>query len=275
MKKELDRSVEKFKNSQTSLEAYRAISDFVEIITSVPDFIAQVEKEGGKIQFAQIELNADKGWNYGLRGKELKQHNERRAKKHNALFQLDPMFPLRNLHNVYLAIQDENIVNNSDWLFYRFSPDDPLPEADKKEYQGFIDKLYKKIFPFLEEKVVEDAISPKDIVAMEPDFNTDKSILYLGDKEIEISSKNEKTNGHYILKYIFNSDEGLNQEYPFAEIANDEFDDDYVEQKSWRKYHRACQYVNEKIRKVTGIDDFLIFSSGRKGSVKINEKYLK
>jgi hypothetical protein len=270
MKKELEKTIEKYKNSQTSLEAYQAISDFVKIIETVPEFIKQVENEGEKIRNAQIELNADKGWNYGLRGKELDEHNNRRAKKHDALFELDPMFPLRNLHNVHLAIQSENIINNSDWLFHRFSPDEPLPEADKKEYQGFIDKLYEKILPFLKETLPIEKSSDID-----SDFNTEKSILYIGDKEVKISSRNEKPNGHFILKYIFNSEEGLHEEYSYKEIAKSEFDDDYDKKDSWRKYHHGCEYINEKIRKKTGFADFLIYTLGKSGTIRINEKYLK
>lgn len=260
MQKELDEAIEKFKNSRTSLEAYFAISDFVKIITKVPEFIEQVEKEGEKIRIAQIELNADKGWNYGLKGKELEEHNNRRAKKYDALFQLDPMFPLRNLQNVYLGIQSENIMDNSDWLFHRFGPDDQLPEADKKEYQGFIDKLYKKILPFLDKEEAKSF-----------GFDSDKSILYFQETEIPISLKNDKANAHYILKHIFNSDD-IGQNFSFTEIAEDTFEE---RNEKWRKYYRACEDINKKVYKATKIDDFLEFSTGKSGWVRINKKYLE
>lgn len=260
MKKELNKTIERYKNSKTSLEAYQAISDFVKIIIAIPEFIEQVENEGEKILIAQKELTADKGWNYGLAGKDLKMHNENRAKKHDALFQLDPIFPLRNLHNVYLGIQSENIINNSDWLFHRFSPNEPLPEADKNEYQGFIDKLYKKILPFLNKEKTPDF-----------GFDFDKSLLYFQENEIRISLKNDKTNAHYILEHIFKSND-LNQQFPFSEIAEDTFKEN---NDNWRKYYRACKDINNKVYKITKIDDFLEFSSGKTAWVKINEKYLK
>lgn len=260
MQKELDKAIEKFKNSQTSFEAYWAISDFVKIIIRVSEFIEQVEKEGEKIRIEQIKLNADKGWNYGLSGKELDDHNNRRAKKHDALFQLDPMFPLRNLYNIHIGIRSENIMNNSDWLFHRFGPDDQLPEADRKEYQGFVNKLYKKILPFLDKEETKSF-----------GFDSDKSILYFQETEIPISLKNDKTNSHYILEHIFKSDD-LNQQFPFSEIAEDTFRED---NSNWRKYYRACEDVNKKVYKATKIDDFLEFSSGKTAWVKINEKYLK
>lgn len=260
MKKGLDNAIKKYQQSQTSLEAYQAISDFVKIIIAVPEFIEQVENEGEKIHLAQKELNADKGWNYGLKGKELKQHNERRARNSKALHQLDPMFPLQNLYSVCYGVQPENITDNSDWLFHRFSPDEPLPETDKKEYQGFIDKLYKKILPFLDKEEVIDF-----------GFDCDKSILYLQEKQIPISIKNDKTNAHYILEHIFKS-EDLSQQFPFSEIAEDTFKEN---NDNWRKYYRACEDINKKVYKATKIDDFLEFSSGKTAWIKINKKYLK
>ena len=62
------------------------------------------------------------------------------------------------MHNVYQGIKDENIADESDWLFRRFSPDEPMSIEDKIEYQGFINKLYKKIIPFLKEDKHEDNI---------------------------------------------------------------------------------------------------------------------
>jgi predicted RNA-binding protein with RPS1 domain len=260
MQKQLDKTIEKFKNSQTSIEAYEAISDFVKIIETVPKFIKQIKKEGKKIQIAQTELNADKGWNYGLSGRDLRDHNKRRDRKGEALFQLDPMFPLINLRNVHKGIKPKNIVANSDWLFHRFSPTDPLPETDRKEYQGFIDKLYKKILPFLNKEEKRDF-----------GFDLDKSILYFQETEIHISLKNDKTNAHYILKHIFNSDD-LDQQFSFSEIAEDEFTED---NNNWRKYYRACEDISKKVYKITKIDDFLEFSTGKTGWVRISKKYLK
>lgn len=267
MQNKLNKSIQQFKTSKNSLEAYQAISDFIEIVETVPEFIKHAEEEGEKIRVAFIELNADKG--YELSYADRKEHNRRRGQKADALHQLNPMFPLINLRNVHIGVQPENIMDNTDWLFHRFGPDDPLPESDRKEYQLFLDKTYKNITPFLDKEILKEDTERKGL-----DFNSEKSILYFNEFEIGISSRNGKTNGHYILKHIFNSEEGLNQEYPYAEIASDEFNDEYDETNSWRKYHHACEYTNEKIRKITGIDNFLQFSTGKTGSVKINKKYL-
>ncbi len=261
MQKQLDKVIEKFKNSQTTLESYEAISDFVKIIATLSEFIEEVETGGEKIRIEQIELNLDKGWNYGLKGKELKLHNEYRARKSEALHQLDLVFPLRNLNNVHLGIQSENIANNSDWLFRWSKPDEPMRESDKKEYQGFINKLYKKILPFL--GLQEERISFG--------FDSEKSVLYFHETEIPISLKNDKSNAHYILTHIFKTDD-IGQDFPFTEIAEDTFNED---NEKWRKYYRACEDINKKVYKATKIDDFLEFSSGKSAWVRINKKYLQ
>ena len=54
MKEKIENIIKRFQDSQTSLEAYQAISDFVEIIINIPEFIAQVEKEGEIIHNAKI-----------------------------------------------------------------------------------------------------------------------------------------------------------------------------------------------------------------------------
>lgn len=278
MEEKLKSAIEKFQKAPTSLEAYKAISNFVEIVVTVPEYIASAEKEGEIIRQAMIKLNADKGWNYGLKGKDLKEHNDRRAKKHDALFQLDPIFPLQNLHSIYTRIQTENIADSVGDLFHRFKPDDPLPSTDKEEYQMFLDKVYKKILPFLsKDRKVSKKKAPIPKRTVKPlSFDIEKSTLYLTGKKIEISiKKNGKTNGHYILLHLFTSEEGLTQSYPYAEIAEDTFNSEYEEKTAWKKYYRACGDVNEKIRKQTGIDDFLHFTTGRTGWARVNEKYLK
>jgi hypothetical protein len=51
----------------------------------------------------------------------------------------------------------------------------------------------------------------------------------------------------------------------------------YDSQKDWRKFYRACKYLNEKIGKATSgkIIDFIIYTSGAKAWGKINPKYLE
>ncbi len=258
MSKKLQQLIKKFKNSKNSLDSYQVISDFIKIIKTVPEFIEQIQEEGKEIRVKRAELNADKGYDFGYKDRKI--HNQKREIKEKALHQLDPMFSFRNLHNVFHGIQPKNINNNLDWLFPSFGPDDPLPKSDKEEYLLFMEKLYKKILPFLGKEE-----------EMGFDFNSKKSILYFQEKAIPISLNSKKTNSHYILKHIFNSDD-LSQEFPFREISENTFKD--IEYK-WRKIHRACEIVKEKVYKATEIDDFIDFNTGKTACIKINGKYLE
>lgn len=277
MKESLEKAIAQFREARTSLEAYRAISSFVQMLLTLPKFIKAIEDEGEKINFEQRKLNADKG--HHLSWSELKVHNEWRARKSEALHQLDPYFPFINLYKIHQAVQPEEITSGTSWLFNRFGPDDPLPVSDRKEFQLYLDKLYTKAAPFLPKEKAhpkkKTKTPKKKKAALSPSFDVEKSILLLIGKQVLVSVKsNGKTNGHYVLQHMFTAEEGLNQQYPYAEIAQDAFNSDYEGKTAWRKYYRACEDINERVRKKTGKDDFLIFTTGRTGWVQVNEKYL-
>ena len=200
MKKQLKAAIKAYINSKTTLEAYEAISDFVRLVETVPEFIKQAEDEGEKIQLNQIALNADKGWNYGLTGKDLELHNEYRNRKSEALHQLDPMFPLINLGNIRIGIQPENIADNSDWLFRWTAPDEPLRESDRKEFQTYLDKTYKKILPFLVKEDTTEIILPKEEPAKALSENIsweNITIRFLNDYDVEIKNGSKISKADY------------------------------------------------------------------------------
>jgi hypothetical protein len=216
MQKQLEATIEKFKNSQTSLDSYQAVSDFVRIILEVPEFIKQVEAEGERIRIAHIELNADKGWTYGLRGRELDKHNENRGKKWEALFQLDSSFQLSELETIHEWLQSENMTDTA-LLFQNCKPDDALPESERKRYQGFIDKLYKKVIPFLGKEVVEEItteiILPKEEPAKTSPENTNWeniTIKFLNDYDVEIKNGSKISKADYTQMGF--ADERINNE---------------------------------------------------------------
>jgi predicted RNA-binding protein with RPS1 domain len=254
----LKKIIQKFENSQTSLDSYQAISDFVKIVKKYPEFINQIIEESEDIRLRRIELNNDKGLDLSYRDRKI--HNQKRQRKEIALHQLDPMFPFQNLYNVFEGIKPKKINNNSFWLFSDFGPDDPLPKSDKQEYLVFLNKVYKKLNSFLN-------IEEKPNLG----FDSDKSILYIQREEVKITLKNDKTNAHYILKHIFESGD-LTEQFPYREISEDTLKD--FEYKPM-KFYRACKDIKEKVFKATQIDDFIEFSSGKTGWIKINKKYLE
>lgn len=275
MEEKLKSAIERYQKAPTSLEAYKAISDFVELVLAVSEFIKQVEEEGEKIRIAQAELNADKGWNYGLRGRDLDEHNKRRDKKYEALFQLDPWFPLHNLRLIQVGIQPENIVSNSDWLFHRFGPDDPLPKADREEYQLFMDKLYKKILPFLKAETKEESLEEIKVKA----YDEEKRTLIIGSYQVIIAKNEGNNNAHEIMAYIFiDKKDDLTAKFYYADIADERFKASYnsKNKQAYQSYSGACERINDKVKDATNgqVKKFLIFNHSVLGFVQVNPKYL-
>ena len=110
-------------------------------------------------------------------------------------------------------------------------------------------------------------------------FDKKRSILYIKGKKVLINKQDRITNAHKLLHHIFvRNKKNIEDEFFYAEIAEDEFDDlDYRSQKNaWKRYHRACEYVNLKTSEQTDgdINDFLVYNTGKQGKVTINKKYL-
>lgn len=114
-----------------------------------------------------------------------------------------------------------------------------------------------------------DAIEKTDITASkETTFNTERSLLMIGDKHVRITLKNDKTNAHYVLKYLF--DHGKAEAADFTDIINEYFPSEHIE---WRSIYRACQDLEKKVREQAGITDFLTTTTGKTGYVRINSPY--
>lgn len=150
-------------------------------------------------------------------------------------------------------------------------------DINVKKFEAFYCAVAKRINMLQQKNKVKSKSSGEDLSL---DFNSQKSILYFRNFEIKMSLKKDKSNAHYVLEHIFTSeddyDDNLGREFDYADIASETFKDDYRSKKNaWRKYHRACEDIQEKVRKASGVDDFLDFKSGKTGWVKINKKYLE
>ncbi len=107
-------------------------------------------------------------------------------------------------------------------------------------------------------------------------------ILILKGKRIVIKPRKANTNENRLLEYIFSDRKSLGKTIPYADIAENAFGDyDYDKSKSkWRKYYDICIRINAKIpklitEKLPGANkDFLIATSERAGTVRINELFL-
>jgi len=103
-------------------------------------------------------------------------------------------------------------------------------------------------------------------------FDPKNSILYIRGQEIKITLKNAEPYDHYILAALFKNDDLHDKAY-YSEITDDYFEG---EENKHRGFYSACENLNDKIAKQTNntILDFIIYTSGKTGWCKINQKYL-
>lgn len=101
-------------------------------------------------------------------------------------------------------------------------------------------------------------------------FEEHGSYLLVEGEKFLISRRGGNNNAHYILKYIFDNDPGI--EHFYREIEADGIMGD---EKGGSTYYKALKFVDEKLKKELGINDFFTkICSTSNGSVKINPKYL-
>ncbi len=106
-------------------------------------------------------------------------------------------------------------------------------------------------------------------------FDEDASVLRVWGHAIQIKRRAGTNNGHQVLVEIFKAPQ---EEHDYAFLYEDMFGDEYKSNKNnWTKCHSACKEIDKKIKEATEytIKDFLIYTTGIAGSVKINEKYLE
>lgn len=138
--------------------------------------------------------------------------------------------------------------------------------------KGVFYKTYSEI-----ESIVKS--SHKDFVEeiLTLDFNSDSSILTINNYEIKISKRKNENYAHSTLKHIFKN--GLDEQYFYSELSLELFGTDVNSdgKNLWKTIYRACEDIQKKVLEGTNynITDFLSYSTGIKGSVRIREKYLK
>ena len=150
------------------------------------------------------------------------------------------------------------------WIFDM----DLSPEQQTESYKVKInlrDKFFDEKDEIMYGIAFKKATQKNEFPKKDLTFNNQKSVLSFNGKEIEIS-KTRNSNGHYLLKTIF---EDKNKIWEFDEIADD-WNDEY-KKDDWNRYYNAGYAVNEKIAKETTIKDFLAITNK---TVGINRKYL-
>lgn len=193
--------------------------------------------------------------------------------------------------------QDEILASREFWTYYSnleviHAKMEKLKQCrinEKEEFQNLhnlFSKPYSNFMLELSFKVVNSEIFDRldqetfftgDKLKEKTFFDEEKSVLHIKGKKILINKQNKVTNAHKILRHVFiTNSSNTEDDFYYSEIAEDEFHElDYKSRKNnWRKYYTACEIINDKIEKETGIKDFLTYSSGSTGKIHLNKRYL-
>ena len=158
-------------------------------------------------------------------------------------------------------------------------------EKDEVKLKEKIDdnftKKYRKFLDFLMYALHEDImvyLDDLEFLSKNDDshkiiFDKEKSLLWFKGKKIKIKRKADLPLEHYILEALYENEDKDDEIY-YQDIAEDKLkEQDYDNAKDWKKYYRACKALQDKIRLGTKVDDFIIFTTGKTGNVKIIKKY--
>lgn len=257
MQAKLREAIAKFEKAPSSLEAYIAIAEFVERVTSIPDYLESVNRAGDVIYDALVKTYTDK-------------QDESRGEKYETIHQLDPVFPLRNLVQVRTGLQD--VLSNKEWLFRFFQPDDPMPASDKREYLLYLNKVYAAALPFLDE-----ASQPIDLTLH--GYDEEKRVLTIGRFCVSIAKHAGNNNAHEVMAYLFlDKKEELGEKVDYSEIAETRFGAEFNARNKYahQPYSGACDRINNMAKDGTNglVPDLLIFNRSNTGHVQVNPKYV-
>lgn len=197
----------------------------------------------------------------------------------------------------FLNVKGEAIFTRQFWIYYtnleviygKMTKMKTCGIEDKAEFDNLcrlFSKPYSRNMLELSFKVVNSEIfnelDKEDFFVSgqeETSFDPKHSILYVKGKKVLINKQDKITNAHKILHHVFvtNKDNTMDDFY-YAEIAEDEFGElEYSSRRDgWKRYHRACEKVNQKASEQTDgdINDFLVYNTGKREYVKVNKKYL-
>ncbi|KKS91754.1 MAG: hypothetical protein UV68_C0061G0004 [Candidatus Collierbacteria bacterium GW2011_GWC2_43_12] len=193
----------------------------------------------------------------------------------NLLKESDLIASERRFQDLEMRTRPPSYKKKLDWLilddwFIFFMPERLVKERYIIQFHS-----RDKFFEFYNQICLNSSQTTKPIKERSLSFDKDKSILSISGEQIAIAKKNDKSNAHLVLEYIFDNEEGLSAQNPYSEIADKLFRET-TEGTKWMKYYRACNDIQGKITKQTTekIDNFLIIKTGETGYVQINPNYL-
>lgn len=146
----------------------------------------------------------------------------------------------------------------------------PIDKNQTLSYSKFATVCMEMVNKYIIDEIDSIAILENNTPKKQIDYDDKNFILYIRGRAVRIKRKNEEPLDHYILKSLSESD--FKEEVFYSEMIQDFFEGD---EKKYRSLYSACERLNDKIfTEDNNIKDFLEYSSGRKGSCKVNRKYL-
>jgi len=208
-----------------------------------------------------------------------------------------------SLYNIneeqFLNVKGEAIFSREFWIYYtnleiihgnmkRVKECNLTDKKDIKQLYHLFSKPYSHQMLELSFKVINSEIFERldkdcflncDNEDNKIYFDEIKNILYIKGMKVKIATFDKITNAKKILHHIFITNKNdLKDDFYYAEIADEEFGElEYNKNnKAWEKYHDTCKYINKIVEKQTKkeIKKFLVYNTGKKGRVKINEKII-
>lgn len=155
-------------------------------------------------------------------------------------------------------------------------------ECRKMRFNDSVSFVYDRMTNALDKHLSENKLAGlgEEEAEIVPDrslsFDKENGILHFQGCEIGMRGREDINNACMVLEHIFNNADGLGAISSYREICEETFRDVYEkDNRSWRRIYRACSDIQRKVQNATGIKDFLVYSSGITGQVRINGKYLE
>ena len=146
----------------------------------------------------------------------------------------------------------------------------PINKSKILNYSQFATICMEMVTKYLIDEIDSITILENNTPKKQIYYDDKNFILYIRGKAIKIKLRNAEPIDHYILKSLSESD--FKEDVFYSEIIKDFFEDEKI---THRSLYSACERLNNKIfEEDTNLKDFILYNSGKKGSCKINPKYL-
>ncbi|MCK9581519.1 MAG: hypothetical protein M0Q92_13875 [Methanoregula sp.] len=271
LKAELERLVKILDTTNDNIfDIFQVFYDYVDIIERQPFIVEMLKNEGDKCDKARDQILSD--YNNGVISKD-QMHILHQQKVMTNIWSNYGYF-----HQLYTIKNDPHGDIVSQLPIHSVDCYLPLPVYRKQAHVNDFTALHNKIISFLSKLEIEE--SGKMLEQKEPEkiddnlwsYDKENKCLFIGDDKVRISKKRTATKQAFVFDYLV--EQKLHKEVPYYEISEKVFNEDV---KNYRPTSctTACNSINEIIRKNTKqkIEDFLLFTHGKDGYVKINSKY--